>query len=175
MDYTLLISVIGIGIVYFYLKLDKRKSYKKNKIIGDKGESAVSLELEKLGNDYRVYNYIYVGKSQIDHLVICDAAKEIFVIETKRWAGIITGDTKDKEWRQDKNGVIKYYQNPIIQNRIHCNAVRRKYEDYIVHNVVVFVWNNNVPNHKSIVKLNDLVYYINKTTNKVYNRGIIEV
>lgn len=173
-----LISTIGILIILLCFNHIERQAYLKRKPLGDKGESIVSRELEKLGDDFNVVNDVSFGRTQIDHMVINYKCKIIFVIETKNWAGIIQGDAKDQKWKRHLNGKTDYYNNPILQNRYHCSEVRKRYKDYKVYNVVVFI-KNNAPKYPSVIRVEDLVSHINKTTdrvyNKMYNRSIISV
>jgi hypothetical protein len=98
------------------------------------------------------------------------------VIETKMWSGVITGSRNDNKWMQTKDGqVIAYYYNPIVQNRIHCNAVRRRYRGYKVKSIIVFVGNINVPRYGGVISENELVNYIMRDYNRIYNRGRIDI
>jgi hypothetical protein len=171
----LIYSIAMIILIMFVIWIINHKQYKANKPIGDIGESIVKNRLSVLVDDYVVEHNVHLGKAQIDHLVINHGVKIVFVIETKLWGGIITGSSSDDYWRQDKNGVIRYFDNPIKQNNYHCSVVRKYYSGYKVYNVVVFVKNNNVPKSKCIIGVNDLVNYIIGMTNKVSNRGGIEV
>jgi hypothetical protein len=168
-------ALIGLMLLYIAVWYIKRNQYKRYKTIGDVGESIVSKELNKLGNDYTVMNNVHIGKCQIDHMVICKSTRIIFVIETKLWSGIITGDYNDKQWRQDKNGVVKYLDNPILQNRFHCNTVRKRYKNYKIYSVVCFINSDNVPRYKCIVRVNELARYINNTSNKLCNKDRIDM
>jgi len=178
MDTFLMLLLIALPIVWFVY--EDKKQHKQYPIIckekGNKGEAIVAEKLSLLSCDYIVKNNIIMnGITQIDHLVICAESRDIFVIETKYWAGIISGETSDKKWMQDNNGMIKYYGNPILQNKYHCKIVRRNYRDYNIHNIVVFVNNKNVPESRIIKTQNELVNYIYKTTSKVYNRATIDM
>lgn len=166
---------VAIIIVFWCIGIDERKQFKAYKIIGNKGENIVSIKLKALDENFIVENDVHLGNCQIDHMVINHALNLIYVIETKFWSGIITGDTNEKYWIQDKNGVLKKLYNPILQNRNHCKVVREYYPDYKVYNVVVFVGNKKVPDSRCIFNENDLVPYINRTSNQVSNRGRIEV
>lgn len=171
----IIVPILGIIIFLFFLEHDEQKKYKTCKKTGDIGESIVANKLKKLDDKFVVRNNIHMGRCQIDHLVICHDVKIVFVIETKMWGGIITGNTNDSMWKQNKNGVIKYMDNPIKQNQYHCRVVKNRYIGYEVYNVVVFVNNRNVPNSKYIVSANGLVCYINGVYNRVYNRCIMNV
>lgn len=171
------IIAVGIGIAIFIFAIDRdgKKKFRMCKGIGDIGESIVSNKLRRLDDRFEVKNNIHIGGCQIDHLVICRECRIIFVIETKMWGGIIRGRVNDNVWQQDKCGVINYFDNPIKQNKYHCEEVGKYYAGYEIVNVVVFVRNNNVPKSKYIVDCNELVNYINDMYNRVYNRCIMNV
>jgi hypothetical protein len=171
----IVVALVGLILLYIVVWHIKRNQYKRYKTIGDVGEGIVSKELSKLNEDYIVMNNVHIGKCQIDHMVICKSARIIFIIETKLWGGIITGEYYDKQWRQDKNGVIKYLDNPILQNRYHCNTVSRRYKNYKVYSIICFVNSDNVPRSKCIIRVNELTRYINDTSNKVCNKDRIDM
>ena len=86
----------------------------------------------------------------------------IFVIETKKWDGLVTGKVEDAYWERivTKRGVRKTYQykNPIKQNDYHVSAIRSLLSNNIpVHSLVVFASNNashlNIDNVISITKI----------------------
>jgi hypothetical protein len=84
--------------------IDKRK----HKAIGNVGEQIVRNVLSELPDEFTVMNNVRYRKCQIDHIVICHCRKLVFVIETKMWSGIITGDRNDKMWKVCKNGQAEY-------------------------------------------------------------------
>ncbi len=76
--------------------------------------------------------------TQVDHIVFGPTV--CFVIETKAHAGWIYGKASDRKWTQVFNRYAKFiFQNPIMQNVRHVNAVRRFTGDMPVHNLVVFI------------------------------------
>lgn len=176
------ISALMILVILFLLYRIDRQAFLQNKVHGDKGESLVSKELVKLDSDFVVYDDVHLGHCQIDHLVINYKCKVIFVIETKNWAGIVKGEVNDDKWNRYKNDEVGYFNNPIKQNKKHCSEVRKRYKDYSIHNVVVFV-KDNAPNHRAIVRMGQLVSHIYKTTervtgrvyNEVYNSSMVDV
>ena len=97
-------------------------------ITGRKGEDAVARELERLGLA-ALHDVILEdahGLTQIDHLVLGPQA--IVVLETKTYAGYITGSTYSSEWVQVlKAGTVRHsFQNPLRQNHRHCKAVEAR-------------------------------------------------
>lgn len=169
-----LIFIIGVIACYLFIEADSQITINRHPMyettneneIGDIGESIVANRLKQLSSDFIVMNDVYLDNAQIDHLVVNHECKLVFVIETKLWAGIITGNSDDEKWKQNKNGEIRYFNNPIEQNRYHCNAVKRHYKGYEINSIVVFVNNKNVPKNKYIVSVNGLVKHINKTIDK---------
>ena len=162
MDIILMLAAILFLVIF--AKIDKQLFYKSKKPIGDLGESIVAYRLNTLDDNYIIKNNVHLGRCQIDHMIICKTSPVIFVVETKFWSGVITGSYNDKTWVQNKNGQIKYLRNPIKQNIFHCNTVKKFYTGYNVYNIVVFVRNNNVPNYKNIIKVENLINYIYQNT-----------
>lgn len=120
-------------------------------IAGWLGERCIRNTLAGLteGGDYGVLHDLLLpcddGRTtQIDHIVCTPSG--IFVIETKNYAGWIYGKAGDAQWIQSLNRYSKFrFQNPILQNVRHVNAVRRIVSGVPVRNVVVFV-NGHFPN-----------------------------
>lgn len=164
MEYVLLF--IFVLVVTWIIK---QNEYRDKRVIGNVGENIVANKLKLLSGEFVVENNVHLGKAQIDHLVINHDKKIVFVIETKMWGGVITGKYNDDKWRQDKNGVVRYFANPMKQNNYHCRIVRERYKKYKVYGVIVFVRNTDVPKYKNIVGENKLVDYINRTPYKDIN------
>lgn len=143
---------IGLVLVIF-IWYDKWRLKK----IGNIGERIVRDKLKELPDNFTVLNNVryWFKKCQIDHMVICEDAKLIFVIETKMW------------------GKGKVYGNPIKQNEYHRRVVRRRYKGYKVVSIVVFV--GSIPReylkYRCVVNVNGLLDMVNK----VYNRRIIDI
>jgi restriction system protein len=78
------------------------------------------------------------GTAQIDHLVVSPYG--IFVIETKNVRGWIFGQPDQEQWTQVIYRFKKRFKNPLFQNNVHVEAVRKLLglEPEQVHNVVVF-------------------------------------
>lgn len=153
-------------ILSIVLCFDQRNKYKYNKTIGNVGEDIVANRLSQLNENYVVEHDVHIGHNQIDHLVINHELKICFVIETKYWGGIITGKRNNSYWLQDKNGNIKYLPNPVLQNEHHCNEVRKHYNGYHVHSIVIFIQNKNIPRLKCIIDENGVMDYIIQKSNK---------
>lgn len=139
----LLVGAAYIGVHIFlhiiddirdYMYVGQRKvkeSAHQHRIIrsGKIGERTVSKLLKKLPkSEYTILNDALVrtvsgGTSQIDHVVVSKYG--IFVIETKRYSGVITGCAEDFTWEQSINysKPIKI-NNPLWQNYNHTVALR---------------------------------------------------
>lgn len=97
-------------------------------IKGAKGESIVRETLASCGlptlHDVHLPSVTGPGFTQIDHLVLLPDA--IVVIETKHYAGRLSGHPADRWWHQrvghEKDG--RLVLSPLHQNMAHCAAVR---------------------------------------------------
>jgi len=99
----------------------------KAELKGRKGEAAVAAVLDRLGvpalHDMVLADRL--GLTQVDHLV--RLADGILVLETKAYAGMVTGRVRDREWVQLlRDGEVRTaFPNPVLQNARHVAAVRR--------------------------------------------------
>lgn len=104
-------------------------------ITGEKGEASVREALDALGvpalHDVIVRDGR--GLTQIDHLV--RAPDAVLVLETKRYAGIVSGEIDGREWVQrfDDSAERFTLPNPFRQNYRHRRAV----EDLIADRAVL--------------------------------------
>ena len=93
---------------------------------GEYGEYAVTSVLEKLPEEYCIFNDVYLENkgysSQIDHVVI--SRYGVFVIETKNYSGDVYGSERAEYWTQYLNGDGYEFRNPILQNRSHELAIK---------------------------------------------------
>lgn len=155
MDYLVIALIIGYGVLI--IKNRKQNKYDWKYFAGRKGELKVAKELEKLAQQdsrFKVYNDIRYRNAQIDHVV--EFENKVFVIETKTWAGKITGGYNSRYWVQ--NGK-KRLCNPIKQNSNHCKLLKNKYCCAII-NIVVFAGSANPPHIQGVVKLDSLLSFI---------------
>lgn len=116
------LAIILICIVWVIYLNKKRNIYKA----GISGEKIVGKILEKLDDNYIVYNDIVIGErekgAQIDHLVLSKFG--LFCIETKNMSGTITGTENDNNWTKIKDGKYeKQFYNPCKQSKGHMNAI----------------------------------------------------
>lgn len=146
---------IFVLLFYAYYKVEPQLSKKQ---LGQRGENLVCEVLGDLDDSYEVKYNIRVGRTQIDHLVIC--GKTIFVVETKRWSGKVTGRKHDKKWYVEVGGKEYPMRNPILQNEMHIRELKKRYQDYELINVVVFVASHSIPRLKGVMWVDDLYDYI---------------
>jgi hypothetical protein len=81
----------------------------------------------------------FTGTSQIDHILVC--AYGIFVFETTKRKGFISGGISQKQWVQRLGRNIKFeFPNPIRQNLAHILALSENTNlpEELFYNVVVF-------------------------------------
>ena len=94
---------------------------------GRRGEQKMAeLLAERLADDHVVLNDLELRvaheRAQIDHLVI--APSGIYVVESKFWAGTLSGDVHDAQWTQKKsNGAVRHVKSPVQQ----CERQRRMF------------------------------------------------
>lgn len=128
------IILIVVGIVLI--------SYGHKFHVGAVGESLVTKVLSSFPDDWYVFNDMIVGRSQIDHIVVCP--KGVYTIETKNYRGTIYGNAEKQEWFQVINEHKTPFYNPVKQGIGHSVALSKYLEDSGFHKVwvntiVVFV------------------------------------
>jgi len=100
----------------------------KAELKGRKGEAAVAEVLARAGlpalHDVGLRDGR--GLTQVDHLVRLPGG--IAVLETKAFAGMVTGGLGDRHWVQHlREGAVQTaFLNPLLQNHRHMRAVREK-------------------------------------------------
>jgi hypothetical protein len=115
-------------------KIQVSKTHKpkqnKNKVkptrIGELGEYKINIQLDQLPRECRYLSDLLLpnpkaksGYSQIDHVIFTPYG--IFVVETKNYAGTISGDRENSQWTV--NGKFKMV-NPFNQNYGHIKAMQ---------------------------------------------------
>ena len=161
---------VGIAVLILITILILIKSY-ESKVKGYVGEKLVSKRLSKLNKrKYKVINNLLLktskGTTQIDHIVISQYG--LFVIETKNYKGIITGNEYDDSWNQILFNNKEVLRNPIKQNNGHIKALKDvvptlRYRK--INSIILFT-------KRSKLKVNTetIVTYYNKV-NKVIKRS----
>ena len=118
--------VVGVLASFFaaghWLKIKESKAEEDSASAGLQGEQNVTRILrDGLPNDSYILNDITLRRglrsAQMDHVVV--SPRGIFVVETKNWRGMISGDEQEAQWTQVKRPGEKPMQraNPILQNR----------------------------------------------------------
>lgn len=93
--------------------------------VGAVGEGLVAQVLSGFPDDWYVFNDMIVGRSQIDHIVVCP--KGVYTIETKNYRGSIYGHAERQEWSQVINYATTFY-NPVKQGTGHSVALSKYLE-----------------------------------------------
>lgn len=106
------------------------------------GEQRIRKLLDGLGEEYTVFNDVYVPKksgelTQVDHVLLSPYG--IFVIETKNYTGWIFGQEQQKNWTQTIYNKKSRFYNPVMQNNTHLKALQHHLNmDVPMHSIVVF-------------------------------------
>lgn len=113
---------------------------------GRRGERQMAERLaEQLADDHVILNdldfRIAHERCQIDHLVL--APSGLYVIESKFWAGTLTGDARDTQWSQVRSdGKTRIVKSPILQverqRRMFIALLAAKVPDDRIHALAVF-------------------------------------
>jgi hypothetical protein len=113
---------------------------------GRRGEQKMAeLLAERLADDHLILNDLdfRVGheRCQIDHLVL--APSGIYVIESKFWAGTLSGDVRDTQWTQKRaDGRTKIVKSPVLQverqRRMFITLLAAKVPEDRIHALAVF-------------------------------------
>ena len=90
------------------------------------GEDIIASILSKLDNEnYKVINDLFLKTNnittQIDHVLI--STYGIFIIETKNYSGIISGNDYSDKWNQNIYGKKYKFYNPVKQNYGHIKGL----------------------------------------------------
>ena len=106
------------------------------------GEQRIRKLLDSLGEEYTVFNDLYVPKkngemTQVDHVLLSPYG--VFVIETKNYTGWIFGQEQQKNWTQTIYNKKSRFYNPVMQNNTHVKALQHYIHiDVPMHSIVVF-------------------------------------
>ena len=126
---------------------DKLRHPNEWKNAGSSGEQIAFLAFIKKLHipENQILRNVYIptnnGKtSEIDFIVV--SKKGLFVIECKNYAGNIYGDAKRKNWLQYVGKKKSYFYNPLLQNKIHCENLKKylsNYKDIPVVSLIVTI------------------------------------
>ena len=113
---------------------------------GRRGEQKMAERLaEQLADDHVILNDLELRvaheRAQIDHLVIGPSG--IYVIESKFWAGILSGDVHDAQWTQTRDdGSVRLMKSPVQQcerqRRMFITLLAAKVPEDRIHALAVF-------------------------------------
>lgn len=106
--------------------------------VGAAGESLVTKVLSSFPDNWYVFNDMIVGRSQIDHIVVCP--KGVYTIETKNYRGTIYGNAEKQEWFQVISGHNTPFYNPVKQGIGHSVALSK----YLEENGFNKIWVNTI-------------------------------
>lgn len=87
---------------------------------GHRGEQKTANALaEQLADDHLILNDLVltagINECQVDHLIL--APSGIYVMESKYWAGTLTGDIHDEQWKKSRTGRPGHaVKSPVMQN-----------------------------------------------------------
>ena len=117
---------------------------------GEQGEQIVAGVLDSDKSFHRlINNLVLLGVNQVSHQIdhILIRSNGIFVIETKNYYGVISGQEDDSYWKKTFpiKGKVKTetFHNPLKQNLSHRRMIKRIIgKDYPIYCFVVFIQNN---------------------------------
>lgn len=137
------VLVLAIG---YEVRLREIAVESRNLEGGRRGEQKMAdLLAERLADDHVILNDLELRvaheRSQIDHLVL--APSGIYVIESKFWAGKLSGDVHDAQWTQRKsNGSARSVKSPVQQverqRRMFVTLLSARVPEDRIHALAVF-------------------------------------
>lgn len=176
MEILLLIVLVVVVIWTILSKPDKTNTYYESpEEKGLNGENDVKKILSYLPKEeYIVLNDVLLplgnGMTQVDHIVV--SLYGIFVIETKNYSGKIYGGKSSAQWKQYIRGEEFTFQNPLIQNQVHVDAVMNKTHQYQNHIIPIVVFTGDAVIKAevgtSVVHISDLLSTITQYNDKVF-------
>ena len=136
-DLVVVLFVIAgfIGLLFIVVSFDRSGRTSKPWLSGQAtekgriGENSVSVEISRnfSEDNYRLIDNLTLplgqGTTQIDHVLVSTFG--IFVIETKHVSGWIFGAPWQKQWTQVLFRQKHRFANPVRQNAVHLDALRR--------------------------------------------------
>lgn len=172
---------IGVVVLVLISILILIKSY-ESKVKGYVGEKLVAKKLSKLNKrKYKIINNLLLktlkGTAQIDHIVISQYG--IFVIETKNYKGIITGNEYDDNWNQILFNNKEVLRNPIKQNNGHIKALKDvipalRYKK--INSIILFTKRSNlkVNTETTVIYYNKVIKVIKRSKKKEFTKEEVD-
>ena len=166
MDISIVFLGIGIALlVGYYFGFRRRKKLDN---IGEAAVRKVLTQYCRISTAHLMNNITLEygeGTTQIDHILFTQNG--ILVIETKHMKGWIFANEKNKTWTQVIYKWKNKFQNPLLQNKLHTNAVNRALSFLPAENVMgitVFTgdaeFKTEIPD--SVLYLSELVSYVDQ-------------
>lgn len=138
--------LLFIFLILYVLVLTYWYNNLKPRIKGWIGERVVISKLKRLGNNYKIFNDIYIHNAegntvQIDHIVLSKFG--LFVIETKNFKGWVFGNDFSEKWTVQIYKSKRKFPSPIRQNYSHVKALQDLLESNEVPIVPIVCFTNN--------------------------------
>lgn len=139
----IILFIIAIFIVFIRIIFRNRYDY------GQKGsdfENTVYNIVTEFIEPENVYKNMYIKRkngrlTEMDIIAVHQTG--IYVFECKNYSGWIFGNGKNRAWLQTfKNGDKYKFYNPIFQNEIHINAVKKLLNNYKIPYFSIIVFGN---------------------------------
>ena len=145
-----IVFIVLLTFLLSYLSIKKTQKYDSKfdsisdeEIAGINGERKVNYVLNRLIEDdeYLLSGLLIprnIDGAEIDSVLI--TRKGIYCIETKNWSGTIFGSDTNTKWSQIKpNYTTATHNNPVIQNKRHCDLIKKLFNNkYKPYNIVIF-------------------------------------
>ena len=120
-------------------RVEKHESERMSWRKGALGEYAVGAELERLPDDYFVFNGVNTEEfGDFDHIVV--GPKGVFAIETKNWTGVIGADAAGELTRNghaSSSPHIQRFERKLMMLRDQILVLTRR-DDLFVRGIFVF-------------------------------------
>lgn len=154
-------------------------------VMNDKGKYGEYLIFKKLqvcekyGAKFLFNCYLPNGNNKTTEAdIILLTLNGIFVIESKNYSGWIFGDEKQETWMQTLPAGNKIHKerffNPIMQNKIHINALKKLIGDALpIYSVIVFSNDCTLQNINASDQMTEIVTfgYLNSIINNLLNKN----
>lgn len=182
-----LILILIIAIVLLLKYKSKRDKYEIEEA-GRQGESIVAEKLNEIATKYGGYlfnDFLFKHKNnekystEIDHILITRGG--VFIIETKNNSGMILGEDIDRKWVCIKSGNLKNktFRNPIDQNQVHINCLKRMFDIRPPEMVSIIIFVNadiSQIDNDIVYNLDDAIEMIeNSTKQNLYLQDFVEI
>lgn len=145
MTILLVVAIATMSVIVILTAVSQLKGCR-----GKWGERFVRAILVFLPSEYKVFNDVRVcangRKCQIDHLVVSPYG--IFVIETKNYLGVTSGNVNSAMWQRSVLGKHYKTRSPLLQNQYHIDLLLAKLNQTMnldsskIHSIVVFNFAN---------------------------------